>query len=113
MVPPPPGRVSISICCPHASVSFWPKIRATISGPGPTMIRMGLVGNSCAPPTPLPNRAISTTPIALRTRTAAALTSFPLFLVFRHLFLRLLILALGVLVLAFRILHVDARGGHL
>ena len=35
IVPPPPGRVSISTCWPQASVSFCPKMRATMSGPVP------------------------------------------------------------------------------
>jgi len=43
-----PGRLSATTCCPQASVSFWPIMRARMSVEPPgvkgTMMRIGLSG---------------------------------------------------------------------
>jgi hypothetical protein len=48
IVPPEPPRLSTMICCPHASLIFWPIDRANISPELPgvygTMKRIGFVG---------------------------------------------------------------------
>ena len=57
-VPPPAGRLSTTSGCPQLSVSFWPTMRARVSGwppaPNPTMSRIGLLGNLllCLRPNP-------------------------------------------------------------
>src|SRR5262245_6103864 len=55
MMVPAPGRLSTTTCCPQASVSFTPNIRASVSFPPPggygTMRRIGFVGYADAPTT--------------------------------------------------------------
>src|ERR1700682_310165 len=52
MLPPAPGRLSMTTGWPHASVSFCPIARATTSSEPPagkgTTRRIGLVGYACA-----------------------------------------------------------------
>src|SRR5262245_6727340 len=52
MMPPPPGRFSTTICCPHNCVSACPISRCRTSGAEPagrgTIILTGRVGKVCA-----------------------------------------------------------------
>src|SRR5882762_7903238 len=52
ILPPAPGRFSITICWAHDSASFWPRARARISlgppGVKPTTKRTGFSGQPCA-----------------------------------------------------------------
>ena len=50
--PPAPARFSMTTGCPSATFSFWPTMRAVISGPLPaaavTIMRIGLAGYCAA-----------------------------------------------------------------
>src|SRR6476620_7305624 len=52
MLPPAPGRLSMTTCCVKPSVIFCPNARAMVSFPPPggngTMKRIGFVGKACA-----------------------------------------------------------------
>src|SRR6266436_6004535 len=52
ILPPAPGRFSITTCCAQSSASFWPRARARMSlgppGVKPTTKRTGFSGQPCA-----------------------------------------------------------------
>src|SRR5262249_35446483 len=79
MVPPAPGRGSITTCCPRISVILAPNRRAGMSGPGPTITRINRLGYSCAgaaqggPSTSAPSAAARQRPFARTDRVISLL----------------------------------------
>src|SRR5262249_46072500 len=67
MVPPAPGRLSMTMLCPRIDVRRCPIRRAiTSAGPAgakPTTILTGLLGNVCADAMPLAAQATATMPL--------------------------------------------------
>src|SRR6185503_2632322 len=72
IVPPAPGRFSITTVWPHISLSFWPIVLARMSVALPavngTTIFTGLVGKSCADASVANPSAHSPRPSPLNTR---------------------------------------------
>src|SRR6266576_1819708 len=86
IVPPAPGRFSMTTGCPQYSESFWPNVRARMSVALPavngTMILTGFVGHACA----LANEAHSAQSAITATRTIFMVVSSTQSVADRHIF---------------------------